>query len=164
MPKTNVDGREITLDYAESLLKGIASGKIKGNKFKREYNNIVDNIEAIVQKPLLTRSQEKTVEILFLSKEILKSKDKKTEEQPDTTDITELESEESSEQEKKTKKRRIKNTYTNQMLSRLPITLAQLKAGNNSEKLKNEIRQLLHSLYRSKKLTKQLYKSLIDII
>ena len=49
----------------------------------------------------------------------------------------------------------------NQMLSRSPITLAQLKAGNNSEKLKNEIRQLLYSLYRSKK---QLYKSLIDII
>ena len=33
------------------------------------------------------------------------------------------------------------------MLSRLPITLAQLKAGNNSEKLKNEIRQLLYSLF-----------------
>ena len=39
-----------------------------------------------------------------------------------------------------------------QMLSRLPISLAQLKAGNNSQKLKNEIMQLLHSLYRSKKL------------
>ena len=52
----------------------------------------------------------------------------------------------------------------NQMLSRLPITLAQLEAGNNSEKLKNEIRQLLYLLYRSKKLTKHLYKSLIDII
>ena len=51
-----------------------------------------------------------------------------------------------------------------QMLSRLPITLAQLKAGNNSEKFKNEIRQLLYSLYRSKKLTKQIYKSLIDTI
>ena len=51
-----------------------------------------------------------------------------------------------------------------QMLSRLPNFLAQLKAGNNSEKLKNEIRQLLYSLYRSKKLTKQLYKSLVDII
>ena len=38
-----------------------------------------------------------------------------------------------------------------QMLSRLPISVAQLKAGNKSEKLKNEIRQLL---YRSKKLTK----------
>ena len=49
------------------------------------------------------------------------------------------------------------------MLSRLPISLAQLKAGNNSEKLKNEIRQLLYSLYRSKKLTKQLSKSLLDI-
>ena len=52
----------------------------------------------------------------------------------------------------------------NQMLSRLPISLAQLKAGNNSEKLKNEIRQLLYSLYRSKRLTTNIYKSLIDII
>ena len=51
-----------------------------------------------------------------------------------------------------------------QMLSRLPISLAQLKAGKNSEKLKNEIRQLLYSLYRSKKLTKQLCKSLANII
>ena len=50
------------------------------------------------------------------------------------------------------------------MLNSLPISLAQLKAGNNSEKLKNEIRQILYSLYRSKKLTKQMYKSLIDII
>ena len=47
------------------------------------------------------------------------------------------------------------------MLSRLPITLAQLKAGNNSEKLQNEIN---NSLHRSKTLTKQIYKSLIDII
>ena len=58
----------------------------------------------------------------------------------------------------------LKILTSNQMLSRLPISLAQLKAGNNSEKLKNEIRQLLYSLYRSKKLTKQLYKSLVDII
>ena len=50
------------------------------------------------------------------------------------------------------------------MLSRLPITLAQLNAGNNSEKLKNEIRQLLYSLNRSKTLTKQLQKGLIDTI
>ena len=51
-----------------------------------------------------------------------------------------------------------------QMLSRLPISLAQLNAGDNSEKLKKDIRQLLYSLYRSKKLTKQIYKSLINII
>ena len=41
-----------------------------------------------------------------------------------------------------------------QMLSRLPISLAQSKAGNNSEKFKTEIRQILYSVYRSKKLTK----------
>ena len=58
----------------------------------------------------------------------------------------------------------LKISTPNQMLSRLAIFLEQLKAVNNSEKLKNEIRQLLYSLYRSKKLTKQLYKSLIDII
>ena len=51
-----------------------------------------------------------------------------------------------------------------QMLSRLPITLAQLKAGNNFEKYKNEIRQLLYSLYRSKNMTKQVYNNLIKYI
>ena len=58
----------------------------------------------------------------------------------------------------------LKILTTNQMLSRLPILLAQLKAGNNSEKRKNEIRQIFYSLYRSKKLTKQLYKSSTNII
>ena len=41
------------------------------------------------------------------------------------------------------------------MLSRLPITLAQLKAEDNSEKLKNEMRHLLYSLYHSKKKKKK---------
>ena len=52
----------------------------------------------------------------------------------------------------------------NQILSRLPITLAQLKAGNNYDKLKNEIRQLLYSLYCSKNMTKQMYNNLIKHI
>ena len=51
-----------------------------------------------------------------------------------------------------------------QMLSRLPISLAQLKAGNNSEKLKNETRQLLYSLYHSKSMSKQVYDNLIKYI
>ena len=50
------------------------------------------------------------------------------------------------------------------MLSRLPITLAELKARNISQKLKNEIKELLYSLYRSKKLTKTIYNDLINII
>ena len=51
-----------------------------------------------------------------------------------------------------------------QMLSRLPISLAQLKAKNNSKKLKSEIRQLLYCLYRSKELTKKIYSNLINTI
>ena len=58
----------------------------------------------------------------------------------------------------------IKLLTPNQMLSRLPIYLAQLEAGNNSNKLKNEIRQLLYSLYRSKNMTKQVYNNLIKPI
>ena len=50
------------------------------------------------------------------------------------------------------------------MLSRLPIFLAQLKAGNNSEKLKNEIGKFLYSLYRSKKLSKTIYEHLVNAI
>ena len=50
------------------------------------------------------------------------------------------------------------------MLSRLPIGLAQLQAGNNSNKLKNEIRQLLYSLYSSKNMTKQVYNNLINYL
>ena len=52
----------------------------------------------------------------------------------------------------------------NQMLNRLPIALSQLQAGNNSDKLKNEIRQLLYSLYRLKNMAEQIYKNLIGII
>ena len=48
-----------------------------------------------------------------------------------------------------------------QMLNRLPISLAQIEAGNDSNKLKNETRQILHSLYRSKALTKTVYNKLI---
>ena len=58
----------------------------------------------------------------------------------------------------------IKILTPNQMLNRLPITLAQLQAGNNSNKLKNEIRQLLYSLYHSKNMTERIYKSLVGII
>ena len=66
--------------------------------------------------------------------------------------------------EKNKKGQAIKILTPDQMLNRLPISSAQLNERNNSEKFKNEIRQLLYSLYRSKKLANQLYKSLIDII
>ena len=52
----------------------------------------------------------------------------------------------------------------NQMLKRLPIAPAQIKAGNNSESLLNEIRQIVYSLFRSKEITKKVYNNIINSI
>ena len=51
-----------------------------------------------------------------------------------------------------------------QMLQRLPIALPQVKAGNNSESLLNEIRQIVYSLYQLKQITKKVYKNIIQFI
>ena len=58
----------------------------------------------------------------------------------------------------------LKVLTSNQMLKRLPIALAQIKAGNNSESLLNKIRQIFHSLYRSKEITKKVYNNIIKSI
>ena len=117
----------------------IEENKIKVNKIK---SNLADLVMKIKNNPTNNtkkiRNRNTMVEIVEL---ILK--------------FNQLEQEGSSLKTKQTPK---------QMLSRLLISLAQLKAGNNSEKIKNEIRQGLYSLYRSKKLIKNIYKSLVDII
>ena len=77
--------------------------------------------------------------------------EKETDEEMDTTIMYELESEESAAERRNQEGQGLKILTPNQMLRRLPISLAQLEAGNNSEKLKNEIRQLLYSQYRSRK-------------
>ena len=58
----------------------------------------------------------------------------------------------------------LKISTSNQMFKRLPIALAQIKAGNNSESLLNEIRQIVYYLYRSKKITKMLYNNIINSV
>ena len=50
----------------------------------------------------------------------------------------------------------------NQMLKKLPMALAQVKAGNNSDSLLNELRQIFYSLYRSKEITKKVYNNVIS--
>ena len=91
--KTNVDGREMTLDNAEKLIKDLGNGILDGYEFKKNYSNTANDAEAIVNKSPLTRSQNKMLETLLLLKEILKPK--RSDEQPDTTDMPKLESEES---------------------------------------------------------------------
>ena len=80
------------------------------------------------------------IQIMGLLKEIIKIKLNK---EPDITDMPELESEESAAERRNKSGEGLKILTPYQTLSRLPISLAQLKAENNSQKLKNEIRQLL---------------------
>ena len=65
---------------------------------------------------------------------------------------------------KATKETGIKILTPKQMFQRLPIAVAQIKAGNNSESLLNEIRQIVYSLYQSKQITKKVYSNIIRSI
>ena len=58
----------------------------------------------------------------------------------------------------------LKILTSKQMLQRLPIALAQVKAGNTSEGLLNKIRQIVYSLYQSKQITKKVYNNVIKSI
>ena len=64
----------------------------------------------------------------------------------------------------KTSGQGLKILTSNQMLQRLPITLAQVEAGDNSENLLNEIRQIVYSLYQSKEITKKIYNHIIESV
>ena len=133
---TMIDNKRYALNDASELVNKIAEQKIGKNNAIKEYNDLVNIAEQIAELRS-TEPRQKMLKIFNYLGEIFNGP---------------------------TEGKGLKILTPNQMLSRLPITLAQLKAGNTSEKLKNEIRQLLYSLNSSKKLTKQLYKSLIDII
>ena len=59
---------------------------------------------------------------------------------------------------------RLKILTSKQMIQRLQIALAKVKAGNNSGRVLNEIRQIVHSLYQSKQITKKVYNIIIKSI
>ena len=107
----------------------------------------------------LESEESKPKDMPPLKSEELETKDMPPEsEKSDTEYLSPLESIEQ-------KGQGVKILTPKQMLHRLIIILlAQLQAGNNSQKLKNEIRQLLHILYQSKKLSKTIYKSLMNTI
>ena len=80
----------------------------------------------------------------------------------DIRDMPDLESEEDA--EKRQKGQGLKIMTPNQLITRLPILLAQKQVGNNSQKLKNKIRQIIHSSHRSNNLSKTIYNHLINNI
>ena len=65
-------------------------------------------------------------------------------------------------EQNETMRKGLKILVPKQMLQRLPIALAQVKPGNNSENLLNEIRQIIYSLYQSKEITKKVYNNLMN--
>ena len=144
--KTNVDGREITLDNAESLLKREKQIEVSLKK------STAILLMMWMQYYRSQCSQEIKKKMVGLRiKKSLEFKDKELDEKPDTADMPELEGSDESAAQKEQSAKGLKILTPDQMLRGLPISLAQLKAGNNSVKRKNEIRQLLYSSYRSKK-------------
>ena len=121
---TMIDNKRYTINDANELVKKIAEQKIGKNNAIKEYNNLVNKAEQIA-KLRSTPTRQKMLKIFSYWGEIFN---------------------------RPTEGKGLKILTPYQMLSRLPITLAHLKAGNNSEKLKNEIRQLFYFLYRSKNL------------
>ena len=135
-----------------------------------ESKNIRPSIYALDAEPEpeeydgVEKSEQKFDESIGERVKLRRQKDETGDEQLDTADMPDLESKESGEQRRNQRGQGLEVLTPQQMLSRLPISLAQLKAANNSENLKNEIRLLLYSLYRSKKLSKTIYKHLMNAI
>ena len=123
------------------------------SKFKEEYNKFVDNIV----KFEYYKSEKEPGSFSPNQKKKMRryARDLK-----DIVDLYNLKLD--SDTSKKGEGLKILNNT--QMLNRLPILLAQIEAGNNSIKLKNEVRQILYSLYRSKLLTKTVYNNLFKSI
>ena len=125
--KTSADGREITLDNAQNLLKDLGNGMLDKYESKNRYNDIVNDVEAIVNKSPLTRSQNKMLETLLLLKELIDKpmyknsgeEKQKSHEESDITDMPELESEESAAERRNRHGRGLKILTPDQMLSRL---------------------------------------------
>ena len=139
---TMIYNKRYIVNDANELVNKTAEQKIGKNNAIREYNNLVNQTEQIAELRS-TSHRQKILKIFNYLGEIFNGP---TGEESDSW------------------KEGLEILTPNQILSRFPISLAQLKAGNNSEKLKNEIRLLLCSLYRSKKLTKNVYNNLINAI
>ena len=176
----------ININESDKLLYEIENSQITYEEALKRIENIRSDINKFLSEQSINLNQVNVLNILFMVNEIFtgesesvgvnekgdfkifkeKSDKEKQEsdEQPDTTDMLELQTKESAAERRSKSGKGLKILIPDQMLSRLPITLAQLKAGNNSQKFINEIRQLLYSLYRSKKLTKTIYNHLINAI
>ena len=145
--KNKFNAEEIT-----KSLKKLHNKFINFDEFNEEYNKVMDNI----------------VKFEYFKSEkdlgsVSPNQRKMTRYARDLKDIVDLYNLKSDSDESK-KGEGLKVLTNKQMLNRLPILLAQMQAGNNSKSLKNKLRQILYSLYRSKVLTKTVYNNLVKSI
>ena len=122
---------------------------IKGQRFIEEKSKSQPE-ESIAERVKLRRQKAYDKELFHTSSHF-------TDENNDIPDMPPLEGDEEEVKEGKG----LKILTPNKLLTRLPTLLAQIKAGNNSYKLKNEIRQILHFFYQYNKITKKVYKNLM---
>ena len=139
---TMIGNQRYILNDTNELVNKIAEQNIGKNNAIKVYNNLVNKAEQISEVRSISHRQ-KMFEIFNYLGEIFNGP---------------------TGEESVSRGKGLKTLRPNPMISRLTISLAQLKAENNSEKLKNEIRQLLYFLYRSEKLTKEIYNNLINTI
>ena len=179
-------GKVIKTNESNKLLHEIENIQITYEEALQIIENIRSDINKIILTQNLNPNQINVLNTIFMvnqtftgesrsvgvnnegNLEVFKEKSDKekqeSNEKLDTTDMPGLESEESAAERRNQQGKGLKILTSDQMLSRLPITLVQLKEGNNSQKLIDKIRQLLYSLYHSKKLTKTIYNHLINAI
>ena len=139
-----------------TLLKNIGDGKISVEEAKEKQNDYYNYLNTI-RRGHKNASQKKTlanINILF------NARDNAIKYVGDYSSMI-LEAKKLAREQKG---EGLKILTPNQNFKRLSIALAQVKAGNNSERLLNEIRQIVYSLYRSKEITKKVYNDIINSI
>ena len=133
-------------------LKKLRNKLINPSEFKEEHNKLLDSIEKFKNY----KSEKGPGSVSPNQKKMIRyARDLK-----DIVDLYNLKSDSDTSK----KGEGLKILTDKQMLNCLPILLTQIEAGNNSIKLKNEVRQILYSLYRSKLLTKTVYNNLIKSV
>ena len=160
-----VAGNKVNYLHLQNFLEKILNKDFKNSDEAREY--YTENNYEIYEKDLRDLNTTASKELVDVYNEVRKIFIKPKSPAATESDISDTDTESgkldiaTSEEQKV---QGLKVMTPKQMLSRLPILLAQLKAGNNSEKLKSEIRQIVYSLYRSKSLSNAIYNHLINAI
>ena len=147
-------------EYMDSkeLFNAIKNSQIKFNELKNKQNEFLNKLNNIKIGKKTTEQKEviNNLEKFYLSREEVINFFR---------DYIEMLSDANYDsKQNETKGKGLKILTPKQMLQRLPIALAQVKAGNNSESLLNEIRQIVYSLYQSKQITKKLCNNIIKSI